>query len=43
MTQQNWFNGREFFPSGVPISTYPLSLEEIDRWLKPKVVEEPKS
>jgi len=31
---QNWFNGVEFFQDrGVPISSYPLSLEDLDKYL----------
>jgi hypothetical protein len=27
----NWFNGKEFFPHGVPVSSHPVTLEELDK------------
>jgi hypothetical protein len=29
----NLFNGVEFFPNGVPVSTFRLSLEDLDKYL----------
>jgi len=29
--EQNWFNGREFFPRGVCISSHTISLKELDK------------
>jgi hypothetical protein len=33
MKPEKLFNGVEFFPAGVPISSHPLSLEELDKYL----------